>query len=143
MIIVKIGTNQLKNNFVFSNNPYLAEGMLHQGKFSNRHLWRPPTDVYECEKSFVVRVEIAGMNEADFSITIYQNLLTIHGSREETAERIAYHQMEVRFGEFLTAVELPGAVDVEAAHAEYKNGFLQVVLPKIIPSKLKISHQDY
>jgi HSP20 family protein len=138
MIIVKILSNPYKQNFVFSSNPFLSEGMVQQGRISRPHIWRPPTDVYECEKEFVVRVEVAGMNESDFSITLDQNHLQIQGVRNETADRIAYHQMEVRFGEFMTAVDLSAAIDVESAHAEYHNGFLQVILPKTFPTTLDI-----
>ncbi len=128
----------MKRNFVFSSNPYLSEGMVQQGRINRPHIWRPPTDVYECEKEIVVRVEIAGMNEADFSITLDQNHLIIQGVRNETADRIAYHQMEVRFGEFVTSVEVPNTTDVESVRAEYQNGFLQVILPKTFPTTLEI-----
>ena len=48
---------------------------------SHPHVWRPPTDVYETEDKYVVIVEIAGMNEEDFSVTLDQNILTISGLR--------------------------------------------------------------
>jgi len=100
--------------------------------------WSPPTDVYETETSFVVRVEVAGMRQADFSINIEKNYLVISGVRADTPERRAYHQMEIRFGEFSTAVELPSSVDVERAEAEYEDGFLTVVLPKIKSVEIRI-----
>lgn len=93
-------------------------------------LWSPPTDVYETDTQYVVRVEIAGMREEDFEITVEHNVLSITGNRSELPERRAYHQMEIRFGKFESIVGLPGSVDLDAAHAEYKDGFLMVVLPK-------------
>lgn len=93
-------------------------------------LWSPPTDVYETESQYVVRVEIAGMREEDFEITVEHNFLSITGHRSDLPERRAYHQMEIRFGKFESIVGLPGAVDLDAAHAEYKDGFLTVILPK-------------
>ncbi|GAB4504596.1 MAG: hypothetical protein Fur0043_15900 [Anaerolineales bacterium] len=93
-------------------------------------VWSPPTDVYETETQYVVRVEIAGMREEDFEITVEHNFISITGHRSDLAERRAYHQMEIRFGKFESIVGLPGAVDLDAAHAEYKEGFLTVVLPK-------------
>jgi HSP20 family protein len=100
--------------------------------------WSPPTDVYETETSFVVRVEVAGMRESDFTINAEDNYLIISGVRSETPEWRAYRQMEIRFGEFSTAVELPPAVDVSKADADYKDGFLTVVLPKLKPTNITI-----
>jgi HSP20 family protein len=100
--------------------------------------WSPPTDVYETETSFVVRVEVAGMRESDFTINVDDNYLFISGVRSESPERRAYRQMEIRYGEFSTAVELPLGVDVSSAEADYKDGFLSVILPKIKPTQVSI-----
>lgn len=102
------------------------------------HIWTPPTDLYETENAYLARVEIAGMRAQDFSVTIENNFLTVSGTRNEASERRAYHQMEVRFGEFNTVVALPGPVDVKLAHAEYDDGFLTVTLPKSSVSKISI-----
>ncbi len=94
------------------------------------NLWSPPTDQYETEETYVVRVEIAGMREDDFEVSIENDTLLIAGVRPDSPGRRAYHQMEIRFGKFATALALPGPVNIERAHAEYKDGFLTVVLPK-------------
>jgi HSP20 family protein len=93
--------------------------------------WRPPTDVYETEEAVIVRVEIAGMHETDFSIILDGRYLSIRGVRQDVAERRAYHQMEIRFGEFNVDVEMPATIDVENVQAIYQNGFLKIVLPKV------------
>jgi HSP20 family protein len=100
--------------------------------------WSPPTDVYETDVSFVVRVEVAGLSGSDFKINVEDNFLVISGIRAEPPERRVYHQMEIRFGEFSSAVELPMGVDVTKAEAEYTDGFLNVVLPKIKPTNINI-----
>lgn len=96
----------------------------------NPHVWSPPTDVYETETAYVVRMEIAGMRQQDFSVTVEHNFLTISGVRPDIPERRAYQQMELRFGEFRTVVTLPGPIDAAISGAEYEDGFLVVVLPK-------------
>ncbi len=101
------------------------------------HVWSPPTDLYETESNYTVRVEIAGMREQDFSVSFDNNYLTISGSRPDLPDRRAYHQMEVRFGQFSTVVALPGSVDAEKASAEYEDGFLIVVLPKSTPKLIR------
>jgi HSP20 family protein len=102
------------------------------------YAWSPPTDVYETDASFIMRVEVAGMCESDFSINVEKNYLVISGVRVEAQERRSYHQMEIRFGEFSTAAELPPGVNVDKADAEYVDGFLTVVLPKLVPTGVKI-----
>ena len=93
-------------------------------------IWSPPTDVYETEGSFVVRVEVAGMRDEDFEVTIENNTLLVSGIRPDTTERRAFHQMEIRFGKFATAIGLPRPVDVDSSRAEYSDGFLTITLPK-------------
>lgn len=104
--------------------------------------WRPPTDVFETDEAFVVRVEVAGMEEDDFLIELDQNTLSIHGQRSDWPERRAYHQMEIYFGEFGFEMELPRPVINSQVQAEYKNGFLRVTLPKEQPLKVRIENQE-
>lgn len=93
-------------------------------------IWSPPTDVYETEANYVIKVEIAGMRDEDFDVSFENNILMISGDRSDLNERRAYHQMEIRFGRFDLAVEVPVTVNMEKATAEYKDGFLLIVLPK-------------
>ena len=102
------------------------------------YAWSPPTDVYETEASFIVRVEVAGMHASDFTINAEDNFIVISGVRSEPPERRAYRQMEIRFGEFSTAVEVPLGVDVNKADADYKDGFLTIILPKTKPTNIDI-----
>jgi len=104
-------------------------------------LWSPPTDVYETEKDYVVRVEIAGMREDDFEITVENNFLIINGSRPDVPERRAYQQMEIRFGKFETVVGIPGPIDLEESRADYKEGFLTVYLPKAKPNQIQVEEE--
>lgn len=95
-------------------------------------LWRPPTDLYETEESFIIKVEIAGMREEDIEVAVENNLLLISGARSDVPEQRAYyHQMEIQSGKFEIAAEIPMPVNVEQAGALYKDGFLTVTLPKI------------
>jgi HSP20 family protein len=102
------------------------------------NLWSPPTDGYETDDAYIVRVEIAGMREDDFDVVLENNTLLISGSRPDLPERRAYHQMEIRFGKFSTAIDIPGPVNVDDAFAEYKDGFLLVKLPKVKPNQIKV-----
>jgi HSP20 family protein len=102
------------------------------------HIWRPPTDVYEIGNAIIVRVEIAGMGDMDFSIILDGRNLHVSGNRPDISERRAYHQMEIRFGEFFTEVDLPYSVEAEKIEAVYQNGFLQITLPAVPLKKVVI-----
>lgn len=104
--------------------------------------WQPPTDVYETEEAIVVRVEIAGMREDDFAIQLEGRVLSIRGVRQEIPERRAYHQMEIRFGEFGVEVELLTPILPNQVEAVYSNGFLRVVLPKARPHQVSIQDEQ-
>jgi HSP20 family protein len=101
-------------------------------------IWSPPTDVYETEKAYIVRVEIAGMREEDFEVAIEDHTLHISGVRPDSSGRRAYHQMEIRFGKFTSSIGLPNPVNIEQSHAEYKDGFLTVTLPKEKNNHIKV-----
>jgi len=101
--------------------------------------WRPPTDIFETNDTIVIRVEIAGMREGDFSIEINRRILTIKGTRPDIAEQRAYHQMEIRFGDFNIDFEFPIPVDSDNIDAVYKDGFLRVVVPKSKPRQIGIN----
>lgn len=98
-------------------------------------VWSPPTDVYEIEDGYVVKVEIAGMREDNFEVAIENNILMISGHRPDFPERRAYQQMEIQFGKFEIAVGLPAPVNMENATAQYEDGFLTINLPKIYAKK--------
>lgn len=109
---------------------------------SDSTIWHPPTDIFEREDALVVRVEIAGMNDRDFAISLDQNHLLIRGVRQDTSERGAYHQMEINFGEFSLNIDLPIPIDDEHVTAEYQNGFLWVILPKAQPKKISLKENE-
>lgn len=100
--------------------------------------WSPPTDVYETEENYVVKVEIAGMRDEDFEVAFEGRALMVRGYRPDLNERRAYYQMEIRFGRFELEVEFPVSLDIERASAEYKDGFLKIVLPKLSPKQDKV-----
>jgi len=93
-------------------------------------VWSPPTDVYETEENFIIKVEIAGMRDEDFQVTLEGKILAIAGSRPDYGGRRAYRQMEIYSGRFEVEVEIAVPVDADLSSAEYKDGFLTVSLPK-------------
>lgn len=113
-----------------SNNPKLGRPTMGKNWALNSHIWQPPTDVYETEKVVIVLVEIAGMRESEFVISLEKRTLVISGHRNHNSEAGAYHQMEIMSGDFISVVELPVAVQYENIKADYIDGFLKIELPK-------------
>jgi HSP20 family protein len=116
----------------------LSNRRFHFRTAGRANKWRPPTDVYETQDAIIVRIEIAGMRDSDFSITLSDHTLSIEGIRANISDRTTYHQMEIRFGEFLTEINLLWPIDSKSVEADYKDGFLRLVLPKTKPHKVEI-----
>jgi len=110
----------------------------------NAHLrlWRPPTDVFETEEKIIVRVEIAGMADGELNIQFDNQILSIQGVRTENANKLAYHQMEIHFGQFSTEIIIPTPINVENIEAVYNDGLLWVYLPKARAKTIHISPKD-
>jgi len=110
------------------------------------HYWRPPTDVYETEDHIVVQVEIAGMRNGEFSVSLTDRVLSISGTRQDPAPKTAYLQMEIPYGDFYTEVFIPVPIVEDAIQATYHDGFLKVLLPKVKSHRVRIldvSRGDY
>jgi HSP20 family molecular chaperone IbpA len=99
---------------------------------NNQEVWRPPTDVYENDTAFIVKVELPGMRDAEVEILLDERSLRISGSRPEIRDEhlSCYHQMGVNYGPFAAEVFLSRSIDHERVAAYYDDGFLFVELPK-------------
>ena len=96
------------------------------------HTWLPPTDIFELDDGLVVLVEIAGMQKGRFNVAMGGRRVTISGSRPAPHNsKAAFHQLEVRHGDFRVDVDLHWSVDEEKVEATYDDGFLRVSLPKV------------
>ena len=100
--------------------------------------WCPPTDVYETDDYVVVKVEIAGVDEHHFSISLDNKRLVISGVRYDPGAKVGYQQMEILYGHFETQVRLNRAIEEEEVEATYQNGFLSVRMPKAKPRHVPV-----
>jgi len=140
MIILKIKpTSTRPSRSLPENSTYIFSGITNWQLTARPNVWRPPTDVYETDDRFIVRLEIAGVKEADFTITLDKNILTIGGLRADNMDHKSFHQMEIHFGEFFFEVELAGPVDNEQSSAEYHDGFLWIYLLKAKSKQITIN----
>jgi HSP20 family protein len=141
MVELSLKTQLSKPTWNFTEEvPYSSPEGVHWRIAMRPHVWRPPTDMYETEDAIVIRVEIAGMREQDFSVALEDRTLTIRGVRSDPTERRAFYQMEIPFGEFSTEVELPAPIVNEGVEAVYRDGFLQITLPKARPQHIQVGN---
>lgn len=92
----------------------------------------PRVDVVERDDAVVVRAELPGVDKKDLDVTMTEGTLTIKAAtRKETKEdRGDYHRSEIVQGEFRRTVPLPVEVDADKAQASFKDGLLELTLPK-------------
>lgn len=95
--------------------------------------WRPDADLYETASALEVAVELAGVDEDDVDIQLFDNVLVIEGRRRlppATAEAL-YHAAAIRQGAFRVALPLPAPVDPDRVEARCERGLLRITLPKL------------
>jgi HSP20 family protein len=99
----------------------------------------PAIEVYEEKDDVVVKAEIPGMKKENLEINISGNLLTIKGEKkqEEEVKKKGYYYSERSYGSFMRTIDLPKEVQVDKAYANFKDGVLEVRLPKTEEAKRK------
>jgi len=97
----------------------------------------PKVDVIDREAEIVVRAGIPGVDKKDLDISVGEDSVTIKGAthREKKEEKGDYYRQELAEGAFSRTVELPAMVDSTRAKASFKDGVLELTLPKIEKTK--------
>lgn len=95
--------------------------------------WRPDTDISETATAVEVLVDLAGVEEDDFEVQLFQDALVVEGRRQlpSCREGAVYHTAGIRQGPFQVEVVLPAPVDAERVEARYERGLLRITLPKL------------
>jgi HSP20 family protein len=99
----------------------------------------PALDVIDKKDELVVRADLPGLEQKDVQVEIRDRILTLQGERAEEHEEKSeeYYRAERWEGSFFRSVELPPGVDTERAEAKFKNGVLEIHLPKSKETKGK------
>jgi HSP20 family protein len=100
----------------------------------------PALDIYEQKDDLIVKAEIPGLTKDEIDITIEGNTLTIKGEKkkEEEVKEEDYYRCERTYGAFFRSVELPMAVQTDKVNASFKNGVLEIRLPKTEEAKKNV-----
>jgi HSP20 family protein len=94
--------------------------------------WRPATDAYETEDSFIVQVDLAGMDPTQIEVLADENSLVVRGIRRDSSVpgKKHFHKMEIDVGPFSRSIPITVDVDPASARARYRSGFLVVTFVK-------------
>ncbi len=106
--------------------------------FSKRE-WKPQMDIYETREEIVIHAEIAGVSRENIVIEVSNKAVKISGDRKNNhPDRTAtYRLAEIQFGPFERVLYLPSVIDVQKVSARFSNGFLELVLGKLLRENIK------
>ncbi|WP_223911885.1 Hsp20/alpha crystallin family protein [Geobacter sp. AOG1] len=118
------------------NRSFFSTGMLPFRRLfhelGSRGMVYPSVDVYEEKDTIVVKAELPGMERDDIDVRLMDNAIIISGEKktEEKLERKDYFRMERSQGSFSRTLNLPSGIDTDHAKASFKDGMLEVRIPK-------------
>jgi HSP20 family protein len=106
-------------------------------------VWAPAIDIYETKDDLVVTAELPGVREKDVHLSIVGDVLTLRGQRmpEHEVREESYHRIERWSGNFERHIQLPIQVQPDKVRATYRDGVLEIRLPKVEevkPREIKI-----
>jgi HSP20 family protein len=101
--------------------------------------WTPPVDIHETDDALILKAELPGFSKNDVNVELKDNTLTLKGHRQEEKEvkEEQFHRRERAYGSFQRTFMLPASVDAEKVTANYKDGILELRLPKRETAKAK------
>jgi HSP20 family protein len=101
--------------------------------------WLPAVDMVERKDEILVRADLPGMHEKDIEVNVQDGMLTLRGERKEEREEKDedYYYCERSAGKFFRSLALPAGVDAEHVKATFKNGVLEVHVPRAKEAKAK------
>lgn len=100
----------------------------------------PPAELHETPEAFQLKLEVPGMEAKELDIEVTADSVSISGERksETETEEKGYKRTEFRYGQFRRVIPLAAHVQNDKVEAEYKDGILNLTLPKAEPEKTKV-----
>ena len=101
--------------------------------------WTPSVDISETDTAYLIKGEIPGVKKEDVKITIENGMITMRGERKQEKEEKSkkFHRIERSYGSFVRSFRMLDDVDESAVKAEFKDGMINVSLPKSAKAKTK------
>ena len=109
----------------------LFDSMIYKTLERNQN-WTPRVNVFENDKLYTVTLDIPGVEKKNVNIEVEGSALIVSGKREEVNEKdMSLYYSQTRYGNFSRTFNLPEEINVEKISAKYKNGTLNLTLPKM------------
>lgn len=126
----EFGSLQNRINRIFDDT--LRDLSPFDGEEIERGTWAPAVDIYESNDSYSVKVDLPGISKDDIQVDLHDSTLTIKGEKkfEDEVSRDNYLRMERAYGTFVRSFTLPKSVDADKIQAKYKEGVLELTIPK-------------
>lgn len=123
-------------------NEYFAEALGRARAYpttSAAHQWYPPVDILESKEAYLIRAELPGMKKEDINLEFRDGAVTLSGERkfDEPAAGVEYHRAERVAGNFSRSFYLPQTIKQEDMRATYRDGILEIHVPKADSAKPK------
>jgi len=101
--------------------------------------WAPRVDISETDKEFQIKAEIPDVKKDDVKVTLENGVLTIRGERKQEKEESGkkFHRIERHYGSFIRSFTLPDNIDETKIQASFKDGMLNLQIPKTKEAKQK------
>jgi HSP20 family protein len=101
--------------------------------------WAPRVDIAETEKEFIIKAEIPEVKKEEVKISVDNGILSIRGERKQEMEEKGkkFHRVERYYGSFTRSFTLPDNIDETKIEASFKDGMLNIQIPKSEKSKPK------
>ena len=126
--------NELNN---FLRDTIINPAFSHQLTMKKVSTWRPAVEIKQTENDYKVKVQLPGVKKDDIEVELDNDFMTITAQIEEEKEEkelkeknTKYHTCEFRYGKYKRTISFDHPIRSEAASAEYKNGVLNITLPK-------------
>lgn len=130
---------QREMNSLFDNFFRGFEVAPHRFAAGGMEVFSPSVDVKENEKEFIIKAELPGVEEKDIDVTVTNDSVTIKGEKKEEKEDKDknYYYMERSYGSFCRVIPLDAEIESGKAEARFKNGILDIKIPKDQSAKAK------
>jgi HSP20 family protein len=94
--------------------------------------WMPTVDISETDGEYLIKAELPEVRKEDVKVTVENGVLTLQGERRQEKEEKSkrFHRVERSYGSFVRSFTLPESIDESGVRAEYKDGVLNLHLPK-------------
>lgn len=126
------GIHQELNNFL--RDTFMESAFSHPLSLKKNFTWRPAVEMKETPKEYKIKVQLPGANKDDIQIDLNTDYMTLTAEVKEEKTEVKDEEKlstsEFRYGKYVRTIAFENPIKTEDAHAVYKNGILNIKLPK-------------